>query len=183
KAVTPMKPGELSAPIRTNNGYYLLLVLDRRNGSTGGGQSDTIYKVVQVVIPLPPNANDVAKRTAAAEVMNLRSTAKNCADFLRLGKEKAPQLSTEGEVSGNNVTPQLRELLNKLSPNEATQPILQRNGIGVVMLCSKDTKTEAKSGEPTREEVFDSLLKQKLDTVARQYMRDLRRSAYVDVRV
>jgi len=66
---------------------------------------------------------------------------------------------------------------------EASQPILQRNGIGVIMLCSKQAQTAAKSKDPTRDEVFDTLLRQKLDTVSRRYMRDLRRSAYVDVRV
>jgi peptidyl-prolyl cis-trans isomerase SurA len=184
KVAGPLKPGELSPPIRTNAGYYLLLVVDRRTGSTGGGQSsDMVYDVVQVVVPMPPNPNEATKRTAAAEVMSMRAGAKNCADFLRIGKQKSPQFSSEGQVNANNVTPQMRELLNKLSPNEASQPILQRNGIGVVMLCSKPTQTAAKSGEPTREEIFESLLRQKLDTVARRYLRDLRRVAYVDVRI
>ncbi len=35
KAVEPMRPGELSAPIRTPAGYYILLVLDRRNWPRG----------------------------------------------------------------------------------------------------------------------------------------------------
>jgi peptidyl-prolyl cis-trans isomerase SurA len=182
KVVAPMKPGELSAPVRSSGGYYLLLVLDRRNGPNGGGQSDTVYSVVQVVAPLPPNANDQMKRTAAAELMSLRSGVKNCAEFLRAGKAKLPQFSAEGEVSAAGVTPQMRELLNKLSLNEASQPILQRNGIGIIMLCGKKTQT-AKGSEPTRDEVFESLLRQKLDTVARRYIRDLRRVAYVDVRV
>jgi peptidyl-prolyl cis-trans isomerase SurA len=138
--------------------------------------------VVQVVFPLPPQANDVMKRAAAAEATSIRSSAKNCADMLRLGKEKAPQLSSEGKVNASTITPQMRDLLNKLSVNEASQPILQRNGMGVVMLCSKGTQT-AKTGDPTREEVFDSLLRQKLDTVSRRYLRDLRRAAFVDVRV
>ena len=34
----------------------------------------------------------------------------------------------------------------------------------------------------TREEVADTLLRQRLDTMSRRYMRDLRRTAYVDVR-
>jgi peptidyl-prolyl cis-trans isomerase SurA len=181
-AATPLKAGELSPPIRTNAGYYLLLVLDRRTGATGGGQSDTVYDVVQVVIPLPPQANEAMKRSAAAEAMSIRSSAKSCADMLRIGKEKSPQTATEGQVNASSVAPQMRDLLSKLAPGQATEPILQRGGVGVIMLCSKQAQT-AKSGDPTREEVFDSLLRQKLDTVSRRYMRDLHRAAYVDVRV
>lgn len=184
-AVGPLKSGELSAPIRTNGGYYLLLVLDRRTGDTGGGGGETgpVYDVVQVVFPLPPNATEAMKRSAAEQANSVRAAAKNCPDMLRIGKEKAPQLTSEGKVGGSSITPQMRDLLNKMQVNEASQPILQRNGIGVIMLCSKETQAAAKSGEPTREEVFDSLLRQKLDTVSRRYLRDLRRAAYVDVRV
>ena len=105
--------------------------------------------------------------------------------MLRIGKEKAPQLSSEGKVSGQqHHAADARSARTSCRPNEASQPILQRNGIGVIMLCSKKTETADKGGaEPTRDEVFDSLLRQKLDTVSRRYLRDLRRAAYVDVRV
>ena len=179
-AVAPLKPGELSAPIRTNNGYYLLLVIERRNGNTGNGQPETTYDVVQVVFPLPAQANDAAKRAAIAEAQGLRG-AKSCPDLLKLGQEKAPKTSNEGKVSSATLAPQLRDLITKLGNNQVSEPILQRGGVGVIMVCSKETST-AKSGDPTREEVFDSLLRQKLDTVSRRYLRDLRRAAYVDVR-
>jgi peptidyl-prolyl cis-trans isomerase SurA len=179
-AAAPLKPGELSAPIRTNSGYYLLLVVDRRNGETGGSQS-VVYDVVQVVLPLPAQLTEAAKRTAAGEAQTLRA-AKSCPELLKLGQEKAPHSTNEGKVNIANVAPQMRDLINKLNVNQASEPILQRSGLGVIMVCSKETPT-AKSGDPTREEVFDSLLRQKLDTVSRRYLRDLRRAAYVDVRV
>jgi len=182
-AVAPLKAGELSAPIRTNGGYYLLLVLDRRTGDTGDGDKGPVYDVVQVVFPLPPQANEAMKRAAAVEATSIRGSVKTCADMLRVGKEKAPQMTSEGKVPAANMTPQMRDLLNKLSVGQVSEPILQRNGIGVLMLCSKDAGAAAKSAQPNREEVFDSLLRQKLDTVSRRYLRDLRRAAYVDVRV
>jgi peptidyl-prolyl cis-trans isomerase SurA len=185
-AVAALKPGELSPPIRSGGGYYLLLVLDRRNGDIGGGQAaGMVYDVVQVVFPLPPNPNDAMKRSAAEQAIAVRQASKNCADMLRIGKEKSAQMSSEGTVNDSNITPQMRDILNKLSPNQASDPILQRNGIGIIMLCSKQTQTAADKGAATatRDEVFDSLLREKLDTVSRQYIRDLRRAAYVDVRV
>lgn len=180
-AVAPLKPGELSAPIRTNSGYYLLLVLERRNGNTGNGQQETLYDVVQVVFPLPAQASDAVKRAAVTEAQGLRG-AKTCPDLLKVGQEKAPKSSTEGKISSLNLAPQLRDLITKLGIGQVSEPILQRGGVGVIMVCSKETPT-GKSGDPTREEVFKSLLRQKLDTVSRRYLRDLRRAAYVDVRV
>jgi len=180
-AAAKLKPGELSPPIRTNSGYYLVLVIDRRNGDTGTSQSAQIYDVVQIVLPLPAQASDAAKRSAAAEVQNFRN-AKSCPDLMKLGQEKAPRTTNEGDVNIANVAPQLRDLIEKLGTGVVSQPILQSNGVGVIMVCGKKTPTP-KTGDATREEVFESLMRQKLDTVSRRYLRDLRRAAFVDVRV
>jgi peptidyl-prolyl cis-trans isomerase SurA len=171
----------LSTPVRTNNGYYLLLVIDRRNGNTSSAPQETLYDVVQIVFPLPAQANEAAKRAAAAQAQSLRG-AKTCPDLLKAGKEKVPQTSTEGKVGSSTLAPQLRDLITKLGIGQVSEPILQRGGVGVIMVCSKEAST-GKKGSASREEVFESLLRQKLDTVSRRYLRDLRRAAYVDVRV
>jgi peptidyl-prolyl cis-trans isomerase SurA len=178
--VTNLKPGEVSNPVRTGSGYYVVLVIDRRTGNVGGSQ-DPVFDLVQVVFPLPAQPSDAQKRAALLEVQNIRTAAKNCADLLRIGKEKVPQSASQGQVKANAMAPQLHDLINKLAVGEVSQPILQRNGIGVIMVCSKDTP--AAKTEATRDEVFESLLRQKLDTVSRRYLRDLRRASYVDVRV
>src|SRR6202011_4354733 len=49
KAVAQLRPGELSPPIRTGAGYYLMLVLDRRNGRSGAGAEEVVMHLVQVV--------------------------------------------------------------------------------------------------------------------------------------
>jgi peptidyl-prolyl cis-trans isomerase SurA len=180
KAVAQLKPGELSAPVRAGGGYYLLLVVDRRNGTSGGGEQEAVYDIVQVVFPFPPRANDAAKRTAISEAQSVRTVAKDCPSLLRIGKEKAPKLSSEGKLRAANISPEMRTLVNKLAIGEASEPIVQKNGVGVIMVCAKG---QSGGGAVTREEAGESLLRQRLDTLARRYLRDLRRNAYVDVRV
>jgi peptidyl-prolyl cis-trans isomerase SurA len=48
------------------------------------------------------------------------------------------------------------------------------------MVCAKSNSS---GGGVTRDQVTETLLRQRLDTIARRYLRDLRRNAYVDVRV
>ncbi len=183
KVVANLKPGELSPPIRTGAGYYLLLVLERRNGAGGGGGSaeEPVYDIVQVVFPVAASAGEAARRTAIAEAENVRKTAKSCAEMLRIGKEKSPQLSSEGKVRLSQISPALRGIIGKLGEGEASQPIVQKNGVGVIMVCGKGEANTA-AGPVTRDEVAEALVRQRLDTVARRYMRDLHRLAYVDVR-
>ena len=181
KVVAQMRPGELSPPIRTPGGYYLILVLDRRSGRTGATE-DTLLHLVQVVFPLPPQSTEAARRTAIAEAQSAKTTAKNCEELLKIGKEKgSPQLSSEGRLRADQISPAMRSLVVGLEPGQASQPIVQKNGVGVIMMCEKPASSAPTV--PTREEINETLMRQRLDTLARRYMRDLRRTAFVDVRV
>ena len=178
QAVSQLQPGQLSAPIRTRAGYYLLLVIDRRTGTTGSEQNQ-VYDIVQVVFPVSAQASEAARRAAISAAQSVRSAATDCPSLLKIGKERAPQLSSEGKLLASTISPQMRALVTKLPVGQASEPIVQKNGVGVIMVCSKPTA----GGGLTRDEVAESLLRQRLDTVARSYLRDLRRNAYVDVRV
>ena len=182
KAVAQLRPGELSPPIRTGAGYYLVLVLDRRaGGSVGPG--DNLVHLVQIVFPLPPQAPEPVRRAAIAEAQNAKTTAKNCEELLRIGKEKgSAQLSSEGRLRVDQVAPGMRSVVLGLEAGQTSPPIVQKNGVGVIMMCEKAAAPSAPT-VPSRDDIAETLMRQRLDTLARRYMRDLRRTAFVDVRV
>jgi len=91
KAAAQLKPGELSPPIRTAGGYYLMLVIDRRTGTSGGDQGE-VYDIVQVVFALPAQASEGARRAALAEAEAIRGAAKDFPCLSRFVKEKGVQL-------------------------------------------------------------------------------------------
>lgn len=181
KAVAQMKPGELSPPIRTGSGYYLVLVLDRRSGRAAGPEESVLH-LVQIVFPLPPQAPEAMRRAAITEAQAAKTTAKNCEEMLKIGKEKgSPQLSSEGRLGVDQIAPAMRNIVLGLEPGQASQPIVQKNGVGVIMVCDKAAPSSPTV--PTRDEIGETLMRQRLETLARRYMRDLRRTAFVDVRV
>jgi peptidyl-prolyl cis-trans isomerase SurA len=179
KVVATLKPGELSAPVRSGGGYYLLLVLDRKIGAASGDQ-EPIYDIVQVVFAFPPQANEAAKRTAMNEAAAVRGQAKDCPTMLKIGMEKAPQLSSQGKLAASQIAPEMRKVIDTMPIGQVSQPIVQKNGVGVIMICGKSTG--ANPSGVSREAVAETLFRQRLDTLSRRYMRDLRRTAYVDVR-
>ena len=181
KAVAQMRPGELSPPVRSGAGYYLLLVLDRRTGRSGPSADEAELHLVQVVFPLPPQASEAMRRTALGEAASAKATAKNCAEMLKIGKEKgSPQLSSEGRLRTSQIAPAIRNIVEGLEVGQASAPIVQKNGVGVIMLCEKATSNTTL---PTRDEIADQLARQRAENLARRYLRDLRRTAFVDVRV
>ena len=182
KAVAQMRPGELSPPIRSGAGYYLMLVLDRRNGRSAPTADETMLHLVQIVFPLPPQASEGMRRAALVEAQNAKSTAKNCEEMLKIGKEKgSAQLSSEGRLRSSQIAPAVRNIVEALDVGQASQPIVQKNGVGVIMVCEKAAPNNA--ALPTREEIASQLGRQRAENIARRYLRDLRRTAFVDVRV
>jgi peptidyl-prolyl cis-trans isomerase SurA len=115
-----------------------------------------------------------------AEAEAVRSAAKDCPSMLKIGKERAPQLSSEGKLAASQIAPEMRKVIEAMPTGQVSQPIVQKNGIGVIMICGKSTGVAA--GKVTRDDVAETILRQRLDTLSRRYLRDLRRTANVDVR-
>ena len=181
KTVATLRPGELSPPIRTGGGYYLLLVLDRRTGAVTGSDHEPMFDIVQVVFAYPPQASEAAKRHAMEEAESVRGVATDCPTMLKIGKERAPELSSEGKLAASQIAPEMRKVIETMPTGQVSQPIVQKNGVGVIMICSKSTGSSP--GKLSRDDVAETILRQRIDTLSRRYMRDLRRTAYVDIRV
>jgi peptidyl-prolyl cis-trans isomerase SurA len=64
---------------------------------------------------------------------------------------------------------------------EIAGPIRAAGGYYILQLRSQRTITE--DTQPDREEIGRVLLNQRLDLLARRYLRDLRRDAFVEIRV
>jgi len=179
EAIQKMKPGEMSYPIRTTAGYYLLYLLDRKApGQADPGQ--TVLSLVEVVLPLASSASPTEQQQVMAQAQEITSTAKSCGELAKIGRDRAPESSREiPEIKAADLPAGLRDAVLKLGVAEASKPLPFGGGIGVVMVCDRK---EPANALPSREEVQELLARQRLDALARRYLRDLRRSAYVDIR-
>ena len=180
QVVQGMKAGDLSAPIRSAGGYYIVGLLERRTfGAPGPG--DDLVTVARIVFPFPQNATDADKQKAFLAAQQAGETANSCEDMRRIGQERAPQTSGEAtNVKIGGLDSKFQELLGSLGIGHASKPLNIGNGVAVIMLCSRK---QPPSQIPTRDQLVDNLTRQRLDTLARRYLRDLRRTAYVDMRV
>jgi peptidyl-prolyl cis-trans isomerase SurA len=174
-AIQKMKPGEMSYPIHTGGGYYLLYLLDRRIlGQPDPAQIE--LSLVQVAFPAPPEQ----QQQVMAEAKQVSESVKSCGELAKVGRERAPQTSREiPEIKAGELPAQIRDAVLKLGVAEASKPLPLQGVVVVAMVCQRK---DPPGGLPTREEVSESLARERLDTLARRYLRDLRRGAYVDIR-
>jgi peptidyl-prolyl cis-trans isomerase SurA len=179
EAIAKMKPGEMSYPIRTTAGYYIFYLIERRTpGQTS--TDDTTFALVEVVLPVAPNAPPAQQQKVMAQAQNISDTAKTCDDMAKIAREQAPQTSTQSpNVRAGDLPPDMKSLILGLKVSEASKPLPTRGGVGVVMVCKR---TDPSAALPTQDQVYDELMHTRLDQISRRYIRDLRRSAYVDIR-
>jgi peptidyl-prolyl cis-trans isomerase SurA len=178
KAASAMSIGQLSAPIRTVTGYYLLLLRDRRQ-SGGAGSEDVRLRMEHLFLPAPKNASQADLESLKLAAQNVSNNATNCTDFVDMRK-RLPDAQTPlpDRVNARDLSPNLRDIALKLPIDKASEPLFVNNGIFVMMVCERS----AESGLPTADEVRNRIGQEKLDLLTRRYLRDLRTSAYVDVR-
>jgi peptidyl-prolyl cis-trans isomerase SurA len=87
-----------------------------------------------------------------------------------------------GWVQQGQLPEELDSTLRQLRPGQASRPIRSITGYHILMLRDERTVGGANS-LPPREQIMNSLGQERLDMLQRRLLRDLRRSAFVDLRV
>jgi peptidyl-prolyl cis-trans isomerase SurA len=87
-----------------------------------------------------------------------------------------------GWVQQGQLPEELDSALRQLRPGQATRPIRSTTGYHIVMLRDERAVGAANS-LPPREQIMNSLGQERLDMLQRRLLRDLRRAAFVDLRV
>ena len=178
--VKKVTPPALTDPIRTPGGYYILGLRDRKILSKEDAAGTTV-ELRRLQIPL---AADAPKQEVAAQMQlakSMRERAKNCDEMQKLADETGSNLSGDlGWIHLNELPDDLQKTVKTLSVGKVSEPLRRGDGITLFMVCDRK---EEKSLIPTKEEVGEALLRQRLELQADRYLRDLRSNATVDTRL
>jgi peptidyl-prolyl cis-trans isomerase SurA len=181
--LSKLQPGQISNPIRTLAGYYILMLRDRRTDpgvGPGMGSAGTTVSLQQLFIPAPKNSDPAAQAAQRELAMAMGKKAKNCHDMKKLGQESgSPMSGSLGEVKIDALPIELRTEVQDLPVNKASRPIRENDGFIVLMVCER----KKDSISILRKSVKQSLMNQRRGALARRYLRDLHRAAFVDVRL
>jgi peptidyl-prolyl cis-trans isomerase SurA len=175
-----MREGEISDPIPSPVGYYIFLLRDRRlnqaaaNSSTGNVE----VELAQILFPVDGDADVDALRARAAE---LRPDLRDCAAMAETaGALNAPQSGRLGWLRLGDLPPGLRQQVANLPVGEVSAPLDGPEGIRLLMVCDRrNPQAEA----PQREQIAERLQRERVERLARRYLRDLRKEAFVEVRL
>lgn len=151
----------------------------RRSAAGGGGE----VLLSEILLPVYDPGQE---ETVLREGQELVRTLRNGADFAALAAQVSASASADnggdlGWVSMAALTPELRARLAALEPGQVSDPILGPNGVQIVLV--RDRRAAAEGGPAERDRVRQALEQEQLERLATRYLRDLRRDAFVDVRL
>jgi peptidyl-prolyl cis-trans isomerase SurA len=163
-----LQAGQVSLPIRTSTGVYLLAMRNRRAGIAEGAA--TIVSLRQVTAPAGRrNVLDRIRRRAEG-CSNLEDSVDNIqgASVVDLGQ------TVEAELS-----PAIRSRLEGVDIGSASEVVIDGEQANVIVLCARET---GGSAIPDRAQIEDRLREAELSMLAERYLRDLRREATIITR-
>lgn len=178
--ISGMEEGATVGPVKTLSGIQLFRLVKKRQ-VLAGSPDDTVVDLQQILLPV---AKGLAKDEIEAQsdlAQTLSDTVSNCSDHRRAAVEVGTVGNAKlGKVRLGNLSKLVRTAVEKLPVGKASPPVRTGGGIAVFMVCDRK---EAETGLPTREEIRSRMQEERVSVLARRYLRDLRASAIVDLRV
>lgn len=179
-ALTNLEPRHAAGPIRTMGGYTILMLVETRTAKGLEG-SDVELSLQQLFLPLPETPSDEATVKTLEAAKAATAGINDCGGMQKLADTlKTPLSGSLGSVKLGSLPAPLRNLVRDLPIGVPSAPTNTGQGVVVLMVCErKDSGDMAK----VREGIRHNLLLQRIETAARQMMRDIRRRAFVDIRL
>jgi peptidyl-prolyl cis-trans isomerase SurA len=173
KVLHAMRPGQISRPVKTLGGVYLLWLRDQRQSVPG----ETSVTLKQILLPLAQDAPQATQVETAQRANGLRSQIASCdaAEQITTLASDA-QIGAIGPVRLADLAAPMRNLISTLPVGVPSEPLRVRDGVALFLVCERD------EGDIDRERIRQQILNERLGLLARRYMRDLRRAANVDLR-
>lgn len=178
--ISSLQPNQIGGPVRTLGGFYILLLLERSQG-TQQAAGDSVIDYSQLLLPVPPDAAPDKRAQALSLATEIRDKVSSCTDMREVSATFAsPEKGDRKSVKLSSLPVEIRKFVAGLKTGETSEPIPVDNGILLMTVCAR---RDDDAGLPGRENIRQRLGDRRLNMLVQRYMRELRRTAFVDVRV
>ena len=163
-----LQRGQVSLPIRTPTGIYIIAMRDRRAGADAGATSRVALQ--QITAP--------AARQNALERAQRRINGCNNLEGEVSGVQGAT-VADLGQTQESDLSPAIRERINGVGVGRASPVVVAGDQASTIVVCSRET---VGGGIPDRDAIENRLREQELSMLSERYLRNLRREATIITR-
>jgi len=186
EALKTMKPGDLSGLLRSANGFHILRLNDRRGASSAAAQVPVSVQQTRVRHILVKTNELISENEARNRLRTLKERLENKADFADLARVHSEDASASrggdlGWILPGDTVPEFERAMNTLKPGEISDPVRSPFGWHLIQVLERGTQDVSK--ERRRLTARQTLRARKSDEAYQEWVRQLRDSAYVEVRL
>jgi peptidyl-prolyl cis-trans isomerase SurA len=164
--VERLEPGQVSLPVRTPRGVYIIAVRERRAGAPTG--SSSVVTLRQITAPSArANALERLER-GGCENLDRRVSDIQGANVIDLGQ------TLESELS-----PAIQQRVSGIAAGAASNVATEGEQANIILVCARQT---GGSNVPGRDEIESRLREQELAMLSERYLRNLRSEATIITR-
>lgn len=181
EAVRTLQPQGVSEPVRSGAGFHVLKLLERRQAAT----TLTLVQTRARHILLRPSA-ELSREQAVARLREVRQQiVEGRVSFARAAQglsqdASAAQGGDLGWVSPGQFVPEFEQVMNRLPPNQVSEPLVSRFGVHILEVTER--RRVAVPEKEQRELARAALREQKLDETYERWTEEVRGRAYVEMR-
>ncbi|MFP6758242.1 MAG: peptidylprolyl isomerase [Alphaproteobacteria bacterium] len=175
-----LERGAISAPIRLLDGVHILQLRDKRTGSSGTDDEVEVY-LSQFLIPAEPDEAPGAAAARLATAQTISDSVSGCDALNARGDELESSLPGDvGWVKLSDLPDEFRDAVGELAVGQASDPMTTGAGVHILMACER---RDPSADINMRDVLYERIANQRLAIVERRLLRDLRRAAFVDLRI
>jgi len=180
-AADKLQEGQVSAPLRGPNGFHIIKLLGKRDGSS---HVVTEYEASHILVK---TSELVSNEQAKKKIEDIRRRVAGGADFAVVAKESSDDDATAalggdlGWFAADAYGAKVGEVVKSLKAGEVSQPFQTTVGWHILKLA--DTRDTDKAGDMQRDEAKNMLFQRKAEDEYGSFLRQIRSEAFIDIRL
>ena len=182
RVLNEMPVGAVSNPIAVPGGLSIVTLRAKREIGREPAMMVSLRQVfLKFATKLDPANPTPQQRQTIEEARRMGGSLTSCAAVEAAAKAAGdPKGGDPGEVRLETVgVPALRQLMATMPLEKVSQPLIADDGVALMMICAREQKN---LGVPSRKELSERILSERVELTSRQLMRDLQRRALIDRR-
>lgn len=180
-ALKAMKVGEVSAPLRSPNGFHVLKLNNKR-----GGNSPLVIQQTHARHILIKLSEIMSEKDGKLKIDDIKERLDNGEKFEALARQYSEDstASTGGDlnwVNPGDTVPQFEKAMNELKDLQISPPVRTQFGWHLIQVMER--RSQDMSKEAARLKARQEIRAKKADEAYQDWIRELRDRAYVEIRL
>jgi len=175
-----IEPGHITPLFRSADGFRILGLVDRRIAGTELQATEPSVVLASMLLPVP--VKGPPKEALVARAVQISRGSASCDDFEAKGRQVGATVlerTPMAKVSGLPAV--LQRVVTPLPVGGVSPPFDTPDALQVVMVCSRTNTAVAEL--PSRDQIRRILESERLEMMTQRFLRNLRRAAFVDIRM